>query len=233
VVEPTELKVAPSQAGASNFRITVPGASAHGCVREEGVSAIEKFFPVHAALMELERERNARAHDPLYARYRLPYALCIGTLRAGDWASSVAESLTFEGRLGVAPGEAMADAQRELELAVARAAAADEWLRDHPPLVSWWGGQFAPARTAPDHPIVQTVAGAFAEVAGTGAVFEGMTYGADMRLLANDGATPTVLFGPGDVRNAHRPDEFVPVAERELAARTLALTALRFCGVEE
>jgi acetylornithine deacetylase len=42
-----------------------------------------------------------------------------------------------------------------------------------------------------------------------------------------------VLFGPGDVRIAHMPDECVPVDELRSAARTLVLTALRFCGVEE
>ncbi|HWQ15381.1 MAG TPA: ArgE/DapE family deacylase [Roseiflexaceae bacterium] len=233
VVEPTELKVAPAQAGALNFRVTVPGAAAHGCVREEGVSAIERFIPLHAALLDLERERNERARDPLYARYRLPYALSIGTLRAGTWASSVPESLVFEGRFGVAPGESLAAARGELEAALARAAEADPWLRDHPPALEWWGGQFAPARTPADHPVVQTVAAAYAEVSGAPALLEGMTYGADMRLLVNEGSTPTVLFGPGDVRNSHRPDEFVPVADLEAAARTLALTALRFCGNDQ
>jgi acetylornithine deacetylase len=57
-----------------------------------------------------------------------------------------------------------------------------------------------------------------------------MTYGADMRLLVNDGGVPTVMFGPGDVRNAHRPDEFVPLADLESVTRTLALTILRFCA---
>ncbi|MEN9936609.1 MAG: hypothetical protein RLZZ387_3188 [Chloroflexota bacterium] len=233
VVEPTEMKVSPAQAGAMNFRVTVPGASAHGCVREEGVSAIEKFVPVHAALLSLERERNARARDPLYARYALPYALSIGTLRSGEWASSVPESLVFEGRYGVAYGEDMGAARVELEQAVARAVEADPWLRSNPPVVEWWGGQFAPARTAVEHPVVRTVADAFADVTGAAAVYEGMTYGADMRLLANEGQTPTVLFGPGDVRNSHRPDEFVPLADLEAVARSLALTALRFCGYEE
>ena len=51
-----------------------------------------------------------------------------------------------------------------------------------------------------------------------------------MQLLVNVGGTPTVMFGPGDVRNAHRPDEWVPIAELETVTRTLALTALRFCG---
>jgi acetylornithine deacetylase len=59
----------------------------------------------------------------------------------------------------------------------------------------------------------------------------GMTYGADMGLLVNHGSTPTVLFGPGDIRRAHRPDEFVEVEELVTAARALAVAAMRFCGV--
>jgi acetylornithine deacetylase len=230
VVEPTELKVAPAQAGALNFRLTVPGRSAHGCVREEGVSAIEKFMPIYRALLELEREQNTRAPDPLYARYQLPYPLCIGTVRAGTWASSVAESLTCEGRYGVAVGEDIPTARRMLEERVARAAQADPWLREHPPMVEWWGGQFEPAAIPVDHPIVETVAGAYGQVTGHNARLEGMTYGADMRLLVNEGNTPTVLFGPGDVRQAHRPDEYVPLEDLVVVVQTLALTALRFCG---
>lgn len=234
IVEPTELAIAPAQAGAVNFRLTIPGLSAHGCVREEGVSAIEKFIPVHAAMLEVERERNAaaRGRDPLYARYQLPYALCIGKVSAGTWASSVAESLVAEGRYGLAVGEDIAAAQRQLEQAVARAAQSDPWLREHPPVLEWWGGRFDPAGIPADHPIATTVAGALGKVAGGAAKLEGMPYGADMRLLVNVGGTPTVMFGPGDVRVSHRPDEFVPIADLVTVTRTLALTALRFCGTE-
>lgn len=230
IVEPTTLCVAPAQAGAQNFRLTVPGLSAHGCVREEGVSAIEKFVPLHQALLDLERRRNQVEPNPLFARYQLPYALCIGKIGAGNWASSVAESLVAEGRYGIRVGEDVATARRELEAALATAAAADPWLREHPPIVEWWGGQFEPASIASDHPIATTVAGAFEATTARTAHFEGMTYGADMRLLVNVGQTPTVMFGPGDVRLAHKPDEAVPIADLVNVTRTLALTALRFCG---
>ena len=232
VPEPTELMVAPAQAGAFNFRVTIPGKAAHGCVREEGVSPIEKFIPVHEALMALERERNERHQDPLYSRYKLPNALCIGTVRAGTWASSVAESLVFEGRYGIAVDEDQEAARRAFETAVAEVAQADLWLRDHPPVVEWWGGQFYPARTPVEHPLVRAISGAFGDVTGGDPNLEGMTYGADMGLLVNVGHTPSVLFGPGDVRASHRPDEHVAVGELETAVRTLALTALRFCGYE-
>lgn len=231
VVEPTELRVAPAQAGAHNFRLTVYGLSAHGCVREEGVSAIEKYYPLQQAILALEKRRNAREQSPLFARYQLPNAICIGTVRAGDWASSVAESLVAEGRYGIAVGEDPMAARAELEQAVAAAVAADPWLAAHPPKLEWWGGTFDPAATPADHPIVGGVAAAFAAATGAPAQLEGMTYGADMRLLVNAGGVPTVLFGPGDVRRAHRPDEYVDIDDLRAVTRTLALTALRFCGV--
>lgn len=237
VVEPTGLCIAPAQAGALNFRLTVPGAAAHGCVREEGVSAIEKFLPLYQALIDLETRRNAAARrnddavSRLYARYTTPYPLSIGVVRAGEWASTVAETLVAEGRYGVAVGENLAEARRMLEETVARAAQTDPWLREHPPRLEWWGGQFAPADTPLDHPLVETTAAAFAAMTGVPATLEGMTYGADMRLLVHEGHTPTILFGPGDVRDAHRPNERVAIADLETATRTLALTALRFCGI--
>jgi len=231
VLEPTRLCVAPAQAGALCFRITIPGRSAHASVREEGVSAIEKFGPIHAALAELERARNARETSSLYARYRLPYALSIGRLQAGDWPSSVAESLTFEGRYGVAVGENVEAARHAFERALEAAANADPWLREHPPRLEWWGGQFAPANVPEDDPIVRTVAAAVSDLIGAAARLEGMTYGSDMRLLVHEARTPTVLFGPGDVRNAHRSDEHVAVEDLLAATRAICLSVMRFCGV--
>jgi acetylornithine deacetylase len=58
-----------------------------------------------------------------------------------------------------------------------------------------------------------------------------MTYGADMGILVNHGGIPTVLFGPGNIRKAHQPDECVEVAELAEAARSLAVAVMRFCGV--
>jgi len=255
VVEPTDLRVVTAQAGSLLFRLTVHGLSAHGCVREEGVNAVEKFLPLFAALRRLEAERcgvsededaleartaqPARAavagdpHAPLFSRYRLPWPIEVGTVSAGDWASSVPDTLVAEGRYGVAVGESMAAARRAFAEAIARAAAADPWMREHPPTVEWWGGRFDPAVTDPSDAIVTTVVDACATLTGSASPVEGVTYGADMRLLVNVGGIPTVLFGPGDVRVAHMADEYVPIDQLRTAAETLILTALRFCGVEE
>lgn len=230
VMEPTNLDVMPCQAGALNFRLTVPGQSAHGSMRQAGISAIEKFVPLLDALHELERARNTDIDQPLMAEHSLPYPLSVGTLRAGNWASSVPEELVCEGRYGIAVGEDPEAGREQLEAAISKAAAADPWLAQHPPTVEWWGGQFASCETPSDDPLVAEVTAAIQSLTGRHPQIGGVTYGSDLRLLVNEGAIPSVLFGPGDVRLAHQTDEFVPIDDLLISTRALALVAMRFCG---
>ncbi len=231
VVEPTQLAVAPASAGALSWRIRIRGRSAHGCLREEGVSAIEAFWPVHRAVEELERRRNDRpGGGGLFGWLERPFAICGGRISGGDWPSSEADWLVWEGRYGVAPGEDLAAARAEFEEAVTVAARDDAWLADHLPEVEWWGGQFLPGATDVDDAVVTTTCSAAGDVLGRAPELRGMPYGCDLGLTVNVGGIPTVVFGPGDIRDAHRPDESVAVADLVAASRTLALTALRYCG---
>ncbi|HUG83575.1 MAG TPA: ArgE/DapE family deacylase [Euzebya sp.] len=233
IMEPTDLAVVPASAGALSWRITVRGQSAHGCLREEGVSAIERFAVVHAAVLGLERRRNSRTPDPLFAWLDRPFAICGGRIEGGDWPSSECDWLTWEGRYGVAPGEDLATARAELEAAVAHACASDPWLAAHPATVEWWGGQFLPGVTPLGERIVATTRDAATATIGHEPLVRGMPYGCDLGLTVGVGGIPTVVFGPGDVRDAHRPDESVAVADLVAAARTIAVTAMRFCGVTD
>ena len=119
-----------ANAGALTFQLRVDGRAAHGSVRHDGVSAIEAFVPLLIALQVLERARNASV-DPLFDR-PVPYAISVGRVQAGDWASSVPDLLIAEGRMGVALDEDPTDARLALEAAMAQACARDPWLHDHP-----------------------------------------------------------------------------------------------------
>ncbi|MFQ6171229.1 ArgE/DapE family deacylase [Oryzobacter sp. R7] len=229
ITEPTSGRVVTANAGALTFRLEVPGRAAHGSTRLEGVSAIDTFFPLHVALRGLEARRNADA-DPRFANTPLPYGISVGTLRSGDWASSVPDLLVAEGRMGVRLGEDPADARQALEEAVATAAAADPFLRDHPPVVTWPGGQFASGRLPEGHGLVGEVVDAVAVVSGRHPEEGAAPYGSDLRLYAGVGGIPTLQYGPGDVRLAHAPRESVPLAEVVEVARALALLAARRLG---
>jgi acetylornithine deacetylase len=231
IAEPTSLDLVPANSGALTFRLVVRGRATHASRRTEGVSAIEKFWPVWQALATLEARRHERV-DPLAARWPLAHPLSIGTVHAGDWASSVPDLLVAEGRLGVALDESVDAARAALEATVADANAADPWLRDHPVEVQWWGGQFSSGRLPADSDLVERVHAAH-RVAADGRPIDtwAAPYGSDLRLLTDIGHIPTLQYGPGDAALAHGPDEAVPIHELHICARTLALVALDVCGV--
>ncbi|MFD5396744.1 ArgE/DapE family deacylase [Streptomyces sp. NPDC127097] len=231
ITEPTGGTLVTANAGALTFRIEVPGQATHASTRDAGVSAIDAYLPLHQALDRLEARRNT-ATDPLMTEYTTPYALSIGTLRAGDWASSVPDRLVAEGRLGVALGEDPAEAVADFETCVTEACAQDPWLRDHPAIVTWPGGRFASGRLPAGHPLGALVRDAHADAVGGPRVRErGAPYGSDLRLYAA-ADIPTLQFGPGDVRLAHSAQEQVSVPEVAAVARTLALAVLRTVGTE-
>src|SRR4029079_19575102 len=47
ITEPTRLAIIPAQGGSLVFRLTITRRSAHACLRNEGVSALEMVTPLH------------------------------------------------------------------------------------------------------------------------------------------------------------------------------------------
>jgi acetylornithine deacetylase len=222
ITEPSSLDVVVAHAGAITFRLTVPGRAAHASQRLEGVSALDKLWVLARALGVDETRRNAAETDPLMTAIGLPYPTILGIVHGGEWASSVIDRVVADGRYGVRLGQTPNDAEAELRACITGACAADDFLRDHPATVEIVGGRFGSARVASDHPLPVGLADAVESVTGRRPALLGEPYGADMRLLVDHGATPTVIFGPGDVRVAHSADERVPLAEVETCARVLA-----------
>jgi acetylornithine deacetylase len=221
ITEPTSLEVVVAHAGAITFRLVVPGRAAHASVRREGVSALENLVTLVRALETDERVRNDAETDPLMTAIGLPYATIIGKVAGGEWASTVLDRVVVEGRYGVKLGQSWRDAEADLRACIAAACAADPFLRDHPAAVELTGGRFSSARLPAGHPLPASLADAAETVLGARPSFVAKPYGADMRLLVNEGATPTVIFGPGHERNAHSANEFVPLAEVADCARVL------------
>jgi acetylornithine deacetylase len=230
ITEPTRLEIVTAQAGAITFRLTMHGRSAHAAFRQQGVSALEKLWVVHQALLADERAVNEGASHQVMRDLGLPYPTNIGIVQGGDWSSTVPDTLVAEGRYGVAIDETPAQAEERLRDVVARACAADEWLAEHPAEVEITGGRFASAGVSSSHPLPWGLGESARDVLGKLPPFVGVPYGADMRLLINQGDTPTVLFGPGDPFGAHAPDEHVELEEVAKCARVLAVWIMRALG---
>lgn len=233
ITEPTDLAIIVAHGGSLMFRLLVPGLAAHAATRDEGVSAIENFSYLHAGLLAFEARRNAANDHPLYAHLTNKIPLSIGTVRAGAWASTVPDLLIAEGRAGLAPGENLETFKAEFAAEVQAIAAGDPWLREHPPRVEWLEGQFAPSQIATDHEVVTLLSEAARDVLPEVPDISGVTYGADMRHFVNTGGMPCLMFGAGDVRQAHAPNESIIIADILKATTILALFIARWCGASE
>lgn len=231
ISEPTRCALVLAQGGSLVFRLTIPGKAAHGATRDEGVSAIEKFIPIFRDLLAFEHERNQAISHPLYENVTNKIPISVGIVRAGVWPSTVPESLVAEGRGGLMPGEDIATFKQQMTDRVSAAASRDPWLKDHPPLLEWFSGQFAPAETQVDAPISQAVQRAHRRVTGILPSIEGVTYGADMRLFIMFGGMPCVMYGAGDVAVAHQVDEHISIPQLITATKTIACLLLDWCGV--
>ncbi|MGQ7276345.1 peptidase [Brevibacillus thermoruber] len=233
IPEPTNMKIFPKQQGSMWFRLTVKGRSAHGGTRYEGVSAIEKSMRVVEAIARLEKERNDRIDDPLYAKLPIPIPINIGVIEGGKWPSSVADLVKLEGRMGVAPGEQMDDAQADMEAALRRLADEDPWFAAHPVELEWFGARWVPGAVAEDHPLMDILQRQFAAVTGRRAVVEASPWGTDGGLLTTLADTPAIVVGPGVTQVAHYPDEYIELDAVFQCAEIFALTLLEWCGTDD
>lgn len=232
VAEPTadsdrDPDVVVAHAGALTLTVSVTGRSAHAATRLEGVSALEQYFTVHRALRVMEERVNRAEQRRELRALGLPYPTCVGKVQGGDWASNVMDRLEVELRAGVVVGETVDQAEQRFRSELIENTQHDPWLRDHPPAVTRTGAAFAAAEIAADHPLVTAVTAGAADVLGAAPSRVAKPYGCDMAMWLGVGGVPTVVYGPGDVRAAHAPDEWVSLAETDRAARVLAAAVER------
>ncbi len=230
ITEPTALNIVVAQGGSLVFRIHIAGKSAHAATRNEGISALDCFLPIYAALNEFEAERNRTIDHPLYEAIANKIPINIGVIQSGSWPSSVPDWLIAEGRAGLVPGETLEQFKAELVAVVMQAAASDPWLAEHPPRVEWFSGQFAPSEIEGDHALVGTVSDAHRAVTGAFPAVKGVTYGADMRHFINIAGIPCLMYGADDVGGAHAPNESVTIANMLTCAKTVALATRNWCS---
>ena len=237
VTEPTGFDVWIACRGSSYAEIEVPGRPGHAenaqpHWREGGaVNAIEKAMLV---LEEIARLREDwRNRDELRHPYLSPSDMVPTVIAGGEWPVTYPASCRLTCGVLYVPAQADGDGwgsavEAEVAERLLRAAAADDWLAEHPPTIKWSSGVM-PMEISPEEPIVSAVLEASRDIGRSGnlAGLDSWYDGAAFTLL---GGTPAVAFGPSGFGTAHAIDESVPVDDLVACAQALAVTAVRFCG---
>ena len=245
VPEPTAGELSLGQGGVVTGWITIQSPQTyHDAVRRrmihagggvDGASAIEKMMKVVSALQELERHWSVMKSHPGFPPGTT--TLNPAVIEGGRHPAFVADRCALWVTVHFYPGETAEGVTAEIERTVLAAAAADPWLRHHPPAFRWGGrsmiedrGEVFPAfETDPRHAGVALVAHAHHEVYGAEAPTRMSPSVCDAGWLAARGI-PSVVYGPGRWEQAHAIDEYVAQADLLACARVYARVIEGWCG---
>lgn len=226
--------------GQLEFRITVEGRLpdtheiSHTAFAHTAVNPVDKLWPIHAALRALDdrRGRDVR-HPALQQAIGRSTNLLVTQLAAGtpDVFGRIPASATLAGALSFPPPETLPQVQAELAAAVATAAAADDWLRRHPPQLEFLSGVTG-AAVDPGSPLYRTAAAAVRQVTGDSPLVNPLHTSSDIRNPILQAGIPTVGLGPlgGDLVQNGRTDEWVDVADYRRAVAVTAAILRTWCG---
>src|ERR1700744_4909053 len=195
--ETSDLAVQPACIGRIWFEIEIHGKPAGIQQRYLGGSRIDLGNTITKAVADLEATRIATVTHPLYPSAIDSLPCIVGSFQAGGYPSAFPANCLLKGSIGTVPGEDHEGVKQSLVDEVARAAAADPWMKDHPPKVRFVGYDAQASEIPHDHPIVDVVSRAYTEITGKAPVITGRQGAADTRFLNLYGDTPTVIFGPG------------------------------------
>ncbi|MAD78199.1 MAG: hypothetical protein CMJ51_02380 [Planctomycetaceae bacterium] len=221
VGEPTSLRPVRGHKGHLSISIEIGGRGCHTGFPDRGANAVERALPVFAGLKRLREEMVEERSDASSLFPETPFpVLTIASVRAGTAINVMPDRCSLRVGARLLPGCSAAEF-------LPRVAAAIEAQ-----------GVEVDLRAGLEHPIPDSANGPAENACVVIATNDTPSYaipgddpflaevgrlvGADQELGANFGTDAgrlaplgcrSVVFGPGDISVAHRPDEWIPVAE--------------------
>jgi acetylornithine deacetylase/succinyl-diaminopimelate desuccinylase family protein len=208
VAEPTQLDIVNCHKGAVRWKIRTQGVACHSSTPELGRNAIYLMAQVVSALAEHARELGASKPDPVLG----PPSLSVGRIEGGQSVNVVPDWCEIEIDRRVIPGEVPLECPRRALAFVRERLSGLEGVESLPP----WINLPALSWTGSDE-WISAIRGEVARVTGRTPAVTGVPYGTDAGPLGAAGL-PCLVFGPGDIAQAHTKDEWVSLPEVRTAA---------------
>ena len=203
VGEPTDMTVVNAHKGATAIDTKVTGLEAHSSATEMGVNAVHYAAAFIQRLSQLASER--RREGPFNERFDPPYTtMSVGTVEGGTARNIIPKEATLRWDIRAIPGDddgalvaLMVDfAERELLPEMRKvwpSASIQTEIRNRVPGLAAEDGSDAESLVL--------------ALVGSNQTFA-VSYGTEGGIFQQAGI-PTVICGPGNIAQAHKPDEFI------------------------
>ena len=218
VAEPTKLDLVTTHKGAVRWKIRTTGVACHSSTPHLGSNAIYAMAPIVSALAEYAETLDSRTPDPILGTP----TLSVGRIEGGQSVNVVPDWCTVEIDRRVIPGESPSDAVSGVRGFLTSRLGALDAVEFLPP----WVKMPALSPCVPKEAL-DRLSGAVEAVAGRRPIETGVPYGTDAGPLGQAGVR-CVVFGPGDIAQAHTKDEWIDLDELRTAAEIYYRMAMAF-----
>jgi acetylornithine deacetylase len=216
VGEPTSLKPIRAGKGYSLAEVIVKGREAHSAYPALGASAVFRAARLINRLESIAEQLKQDQHDA----FDTPYTtLNIGLIHGGSAKNVLAGECRFTLEWRPIPTQL---SEHVLQLFL-RAIKEEQQIDPGFECEVDANRQDTGFETSPDSPLIKLLEDASGNKSGTVAFG---TEAAQMMVLGSE----SVVIGPGDIREAHRTGEFVPVDELERCADILRQSIVQLCS---
>jgi succinyl-diaminopimelate desuccinylase len=225
--EPTSNRVGIAEKGGMWLEVELRGRTAHGSLPHLGANAVTGLAE---ALTALERaaagstplgEALGGAEDPLLGQATLTPTRLSGGVANNVVPDRAAATLDIR----TLPGQSHPDIRRGIEEVVGEVAGRRGLTAgyvDH--------GERAALSMPVEHPLVEACAAAVEATLGRRPEWYGLTGATDATELVPPLGLPFVIIGPGEMAQAHQPDEWVDVGALQAAVEVYVRIARTLCG---
>lgn len=214
--EPTGLRPVHAHKGIMMEAIHLLGRAGHSSDPALGVNALEGMHAVIGELLAWRTELQTQHRD---TQFKVPVpTLNLGRIHGGDNPNRICGSCELHIDLRPLPGMQLAELRATLKTRLAQALAGRDLALEISSLID--GTE--PMATPPDSAIVR------AAERLTGHDAEAVAFCTEGPYL-NSLGMETVILGPGDIDQAHQPDEYIALDRLRPTVELLSQLIERFC----
>lgn len=205
--EPSEMQLINGQKGKIAMQVTVHGDGGHSSFAPQHVNAVEYASRIIAMIGE--RSRRYERDGPFDHDFSVPHATTLATIIEGGVATNVTpDTCRFIFELRSIDQDA-AQADMQALIADVEAALLPEMRALAPAAHIEWQEMFSyPAMgDATDCEMFKQLEPILPPRGGK------VSYGSEGGVFEIDGGIPSIIIGPGSIRQAHKPDEFIEIEQ--------------------